>query len=545
MSDAFFRTSKIIANDFLQSVVFVDDRAFVTEEKNNEHEFNAVQITRAFANSQKVCAVYRPESIQDIDNLAILAKKADVTVLDWRIDGITDENEGDENGEEDADEIDPRGPHTLKIIRTILADPLTGKGSLKLILIYTGETDLPGITDAVHDNLQKESIENVKKGDCTIFTENIRILVLAKRAGKGQFKHNPELKNKIVSYEDLPDFILMRFTEMTAGLLTNFVLQSLTAIRANTFRFIKLYQKDLDASFVMHRLLLPNREDSEEQLIETLTLSIEALLNYQNTGDAVSRDKVFDWLNSRSFTNKAISIRGKGLIVDDAFIKDWETDGFVTACKNKWAVSNFGAISKSLIADFEDIERKQLHKAGSIYLREENETVDIDCKFSILTHHRSNLKQPSKVPRLTLGTLIKQELPEGAEVREERYYLCIQARCDSVRVNALRKFLFLPLEKADNSKFHFVIEENDFTKLRIKKEAFELRTIKFEPNSEHQVVLASEDDGKYFFDSNHDERFIWLADLKEAHAQREVNNFAAKISRVGLDESEWLRRWAT
>ncbi len=337
----------------------------------------------------------------------------------------------------------------------------------------------------------------------------------------------------------------MRFTEMTAGLLTNFVLQSLTAIRANTFRFIKLYQKDLDASFVMHRLLLPNREDSEEQLIETLTLSIEALLNYQNTGDAVSRDKVFDWLNSRSFTNKAISIRGKGLIVDDAFIKDWETDGFVTACKNKWAVSNFGAISKSLIADFEDIERKQLHKAGSIYLREENETVDIDCKFSILTHHRSNLKQPSKVPRLTLGTLIKQELPEGAEVREERYYLCIQARCDSVRVNALRKFLFLPLEKADNSKFHFVIEENDFTKLRIKKEAFELRTIKFEPNSEHQVVLASEDDGKYFFDSNHDERFIWLADLKEAHAQREVNNFAAKISRVGLDESEWLRRWAT
>ncbi|MEZ4829182.1 MAG: response regulator receiver domain [Bacteroidia bacterium] len=546
MSDVFFNTSKTIANDFLQSIVFIDDRAFFDEKEANEHEFSAVDITRAFANSQKVCAVYRPETLQDINNLALLAKKADVTVLDWRIE-ITEEDVADENGEEDAEDIDPRGTHTLKIIREILSDPLTGKGSLKLILIYTGETNLPGITDTIHENLQEQNIENVEKRDCTVFTENIRIIVLAKQTGgEDQYKHNPELKNKIVSYEALPDYILTQFTDMTSGLLTNFVLQSLTAIRANTFRLIKLYEKELDAPFVMHRILLPNPEDAEEQLIETLTLSIEALLNYQKTADVVSHDRVFDWLDTRILANKKISIRGKDLVVDTAFIKDWEDNGFVEACKKKWIASNFGDVSKKLINEFEDKERKELHKEGSVYLREENEPSDIDSKFSILTHHRSNLKQPSSAPRLTLGTLIKQEHSGDDKGQKERYYLCIQARCDSVRVDALRKFLFLPLEKVEShSKFHFVVEENEFTKLRIVKEAFELRTIKFNPNAKHQVVLANESNGKYFFESNHGERFQWLADLKEAHAQREVNNFAAKISRVGLDESEWLRRWAT
>lgn len=542
MNNPFFDTSKTIANEFLQSVVFIDDRAFLHEAKPNDHDFSAVEITRAFANSQKICAVYQPTTREDIENLGLLAKKADVTVLDWSIE-IPDGGGVVENGEEDAEEIDPRGPHTLRIIREVLSDPLTGKGSLKLILIYTGETDLPGITDAIYEYLQKQNIDNVKMGDCTVFTENIRILVLAKQAGDDQFKHNPELKPKIVAYQALPEFILTKFTEMTSGLLTNFVLKSLTAIRVNTFRLIKLYEKELDASFLAHRLLLPSAEDAKEQLIEMLTHSIEALLHYNKTGEAASLERIIEWINIRTFKNEVISISNKELVVNSAFVRAWVENGFVEACKSGWVNQAFGDLNPSQIEKFEKKER-ELHKDGSTYVREAHEADNIDSKFSILTHHKSNLKQPSIAPRLTLGTLLKQE--SAAQGQNERYYLCIQARCDSVRVNALRKFLFLPLERAEGlSKFHFVVEENEFTRLRIKKEVFELRTIKFNPNANHQIVLANESDGKYYFDSNHGERFQWLADLKEAHAQREVNNFAAKISRVGLDESEWLRRWAT
>lgn len=558
MSSPFFESSKKIANEFLQTVVFIDDRAFL-QEGADHHEFDAKQISRAFANSQKVCAVYKPETIEDIDNLALLAKKSDVTVLDWQI-NIEEEQEGD--GEEDAEEDDPRGPHTKKIIREILLDPLTGKGSLKLILIYTGETNLPVIADAVFEDLRALSLEGLKKDDCSIFTENIRILVVAKpasdkAAGDPKFKYSPDLNDKVIPYSELPDFILTKFTEMTAGLLTNFVLQSLSVIRNNTFRLIKLYKKELDPSFLSHRLLLPNGDDSKEHLIEILSNSIQAMLNYNETGEVVSKEQIFEWLDSIDL-NQTIPINGgKELEVNADFIKDWAMTDFVSACKKQWVAKNYSKENNTPDKAFKGKE-KEFQKIASEYFIG-REATKIDSEFSILTHHKSNLKQPSSSPKLTLGTLVRQ-LPKeneasGEEEKNEqkgRYFLCIQARCDSVRLENLRKFLFLPLQKVEvNKKFHFVAEdEEEYARLSIVKDAFELRTIKFEPNSKNQIVEAEvmeaeEQEKKYYFKSNHGERFIWLADLKDAHAQREANNFAAKISRVGLDESEWLRRRGT
>jgi len=76
MNNTFFETSKKIANEFLQNIVFIDDRAF--KDERNTHEFNALQITKAFAKDKKICAVYKPETYDDINNLALLAKKADI-----------------------------------------------------------------------------------------------------------------------------------------------------------------------------------------------------------------------------------------------------------------------------------------------------------------------------------------------------------------------------------------------------------------------------------------------------------------------------------
>ncbi|WP_158859345.1 response regulator receiver domain [Lunatibacter salilacus] len=546
MSRDFFETSKTIANEFLQSVVFIDDRAFIEEKKTNEHGFSAVQITRAFAKSRKICAVYRPENLQDIGNLALLAKKADVTVLDWRIE-IKEDEIPEENGEEDAEEIDPRGPHTLKIIREILSDPLTGKGSLKLILIYTGETDLPGITDAIHHNLKEQEIDDIQKGDCTIFTENIRILVLAKKASEIQFRHNPKLRGKIVSYEDLPEFILTQFTKMTSGLLTNFVLQSLAVIRGNTFRLVKLYKKELDISFLAHRQLLTNPEDTKDHLIEILSQSIQALLNYNNSGDSVSKTNILNWIDSYLF-DQTISINGSQSIeINNEFVKVWVKSSFIEACRKQWVEKGFSNIKNTPDNQFKTLEKKFQKKASEFFTK--SGAYDIDAEFSILTHHKSNLKQPSIVPKLTLGTLVKQLPKAGKVYREneiERYFLCIQAKCDSVRIDALRKFLFIPLEKiVDEKPFQLVVYEgDDLIRLRIERSAFDLRTIKFQPKTGKDFISAYKRVNNYYFKSNHNERFLWLADLKDSHAQREVHKFASQISRVGLDESEWLRRWS-
>ena len=70
--------------------------------------------------------------------------------------------------------------------------------------------------------------------------------------------------------------------------------------------------------------------------------------------------------------------------------------------------------------------------------------------------------------------------------------------------------------------------------------------IDFNPASEkEEVVIAKEENGSYYFSDANDNRYKWMGELRFEHAQRISNEFAANISRVGLDESEWLRLWKT
>ncbi|MDP2384785.1 MAG: response regulator receiver domain [Bacteroidota bacterium] len=545
MNNSFFDTSKSVANDFLQSIVFIDDRAYPDPDQkerlheNNYHEFDALKITQAFAKSQKICAVYKPRTIEDINDLTVLVKKADITVIDWQI-NITSET-SIENKEEDAEEDDPRGSHTRKIIRGILSDPLTGKGSLKLILVYTGDTDLYNITKEIFDDLTTQNIEGLQIGDCKVFTPNVKILIVAKAStddeNGNKFKHNSELKSKIIKYENLPEFILTEFSEMTSGLLSNFVLQALTVLRNNTFRLVKLYNKDLDPSFVHHRLLLPNQEDSKEQLIEILSSSVQALLNYNQVGNSVSIQNIKSWIDKNTFKESLPLFKNNNIILDNEFLKSWSIDGIDKAITDYWGTKNFGEMSKSVIPNFQTI----FHKKGSSLLMDGKESNKQDSEFSILTHHKSNLKQPSNIPKLSLGTIVKQD-SKG----DSGYFLCIQAKCDSTRVLSERKFLFLPLKiSEEDKKFHLVIEENKvFKRLQVVKDAFEIRTIKFKPEAGSENIIASTRDNSFFFISTHNEKLDWICDLKDAHAQRIANTYAYQLSRIGLDESEWLRRWA-
>jgi hypothetical protein len=46
----------------------------------------------------------------------------------------------------------------------------------------------------------------------------------------------------------------------------------------------------------------------------------------------------------------------------------------------------------------------------------------------------------------------------------------------------------------------------------------------------------------YVFTDVHANRFEWLADLKDLTAQWAVSQLGARISSVGIDPFEWLRR---
>ena len=78
------------------------------------------------------------------------------------------------------------------------------------------------------------------------------------------------------------------------------------------------------------------------------------------------------------------------------------------------------------------------------------------------------------------------------------------------------------------------------TILYLDGQSFDIKTIRFKANATKKVNAVFIDD-KWIFKSIHKEVFEWVVDLKELHAQRIVNNYCAQLSRVGLNESEWLR----
>ena len=101
MNTVFFEKSKEIANEYLQNIVFLDDKAFGSnvvadsKQNNSQHAFDSFEISKAFAKEKKVCAVYNPLKESDIEDFKQISKKADVVILDWFIE-IQNEEAGED-----------------------------------------------------------------------------------------------------------------------------------------------------------------------------------------------------------------------------------------------------------------------------------------------------------------------------------------------------------------------------------------------------------------------------------------------------------------
>lgn len=192
------------------------------------------------------------------------------------------------------------------------------------------------------------------------------------------------------------------------------------------------------------------------------------------------------------------------------------------------------------------------------------------------------------------GASESSENPPNPKEEQPKYLLCTQPPCDSVRIpqdenNACRFFPFIPLYSVKNpekDKFRLVIishaDLNNISTPNIPNEtdgisaqsinsdsvddtvdviddkaqvkAGETVYLQFVPKAYHQRMIEFKSNSQGFIESNISDgkvpifedkdgiKYRWVADLKFEHAQRAVQEFAESIARVGLDESEWLRR---
>jgi hypothetical protein len=514
------RTFKDITRDvvdrFIQNILFVDDNAYPSKDRQKANAFDASKISSVFAQKGKLCTVFAPSTEEDLKNCSSLFAKSDVVVLDWYLDL---ENERPiEDAEKDADSDEPRGIYTTKLINNIIEE--AGNKKLKLIIVYTGETDLKGIAEELYSGITlKDKFEHV---DCRIFSSNITILIRAKYIDDNQFKHNPELKNKIVKYENLPDFISEEFSNFVGGLLPNFALSAITAIRRNTSNMLGVFSKDIDPAFLGHYVSIPDCNDAISILPKIFGTAVANLIE---NSDIDFDSWIEAWINEKIKDCNTI-INGKNIDIN--------------AEKLKCLLKSSADFEEKFNTSFSIQEKKEkvnqytadLYKTETTKLFCSENADTSNYKWAKLVQH-SNLFSSPKNHQLTTGTIIKSK--DG-----NKFLICIQQRCDSVRISneEERSFLFLPLQQKGKGEA-VVVEENKHLIVDNKSYAIELH--KFKPIETDVQILAKPQDDQYVFTDIENKQYIWVAELKDMFAQHIVSAYASQLSRVGIDNSEWIR----
>ena len=555
----FFKLSKGVVEQFLQSAVIVDDGAAfergpgdkpstklitpsrrfrkqsdlqsqerdaageteITGRNSDVGRLDAKKVIDSFAQRGIVCSVLLPhkEEMEALTGtLEKMANCADIIILDWSL-------------------YKDQGEKALEMIERIVRSSTGSPAQLRLIVIYTINPRIEEISQkvkAVLDKLGEAHAKGNGKAAVQVETDKlsltfgaIRITVLAKHDAfiPDQYRH------QVVSFEDLADRVTEEFTTMTAGLVSNVVLKSLAQVRENTYRILSQFSSDLDAPYLTHRALLLNPDDAEELLTALVAEELQAILEEACVGSEANLNAIRAWVAARQEAGTSFALK----------LNLGDSEPTTIAVEKVVDLLRIGIQNGAWTLDGLNIKkRRSAHKLPltEMFQPVHHSPQSLDEKFAFITTMRACYRQ--YIPRLTLGTILKESGDASS------YWVCIQPRCDCIRIKSARRFPFLPLEKAGEGRFNIVLNEGDiYLRLLCSEKPYDLKLIAFEQGSQGSgIITAEEEGGIYCFYDTSKNKYEWMGQLRPDHAQRLSNRFAATLARVGLDESEWLRLWA-
>lgn len=518
----FIDLSREIADKFIRDIVFIDEQAYPEKSNNtvesnvHNNEFDTKAVSDAFLKKGKICAIYAPQTEKDVDESVVSLLKADVVVLDWDL-----KLKGTSNYDPMADdESEKRGQYTKPLIKRLVDD--SGKEKVKLIIIYTGETDVEKIAEDIHEYIQNKEYVLDNSALCVQNT-NLKIIVRAKEGTKVVERH----KDKIIRYNKLPELITEEFTTITNGILPNYALSAITAIRNNTSNILGVFSKDIDPAFLGQYVSIPDCNDAISMLPKIFGTAVTNLI--ETIG--VDFDSWIEaWIDEKIKEGDTI-INGKNININ--------------ANKLKCLLKSYADFEEKFNTSFDIQEKKEkvnrytadLYKIETIKLFCSENADASNYKWAKLVQH-SNLFSSPKNHRLTTGTIIKYK----AEDEDKwNFLICIQQNCDSVRIPADegRTFLFLPLVQGIKGEAIVVGEQEH---LIVDNKTYSIELHRFLPNeNEANITTKFKDKNEYVFEDTDGKQFVWVAELKEMFAQHIVSAYASQLSRVGVDNSEWIR----
>ena len=519
--------------EFLQTVVVVDDKARLeSPSKNHEdtkideaeeqspvgvhadlvspeadtestladpEDLDAKSLVDGFASEGIACAVLRPIGEDDVVSQATkLAELADIVVLDWILDK--------DNGAKARSLI-------LKVIGEV-----SGSDRMRLIAVYTGESDLRAVANSAAEVLSKRYGEApCRPCEFVAVKGPVRLVVF----GKEHTRVPPEdakLSQRILASSELPNRLIREFAEMTTGLLPNVAIAGLSELRAQTHMLLTKFSRSLDPAYLGHRVLLPNPSEAEEQVVGMFVAEVLSILEHGGVAKQAGMESIRAWVSEMS-SNNALRLEQASLSSLDKLLEILE---------------NGNDNSEGLtLGDW------KWEKVTHVFTSDDGRAEEANHQFARMMHVKT--RYGGRPPTLTLGTILFSESEEHTT-----YWICLQPKCDAVRINGSRAFPMVPMTQITGQRkdFEIVVPHREaWALLRVPRKPSEIVMFTFECNDPSiEQVTATCTDLAWRFDPTTGPSFEWVAELKDEHAQRIANEFAGSFSRVGVNESEWVRR---
>lgn len=508
-SRKFPQIAQEVVENFIQNVLFIDDKAFENKQESPNETGSGLdvkEISKAFAGKGISCSFFAPDKQSDVGLVKNLANNADVVVLDWLMPIHNQEEECDKNLEAEVPEGHSRCRFTTDLIKTVVD---SNANTTKLFFVYTQELISLDILKSIENCLGCNC--QVNEDTYSVCSRNIHIVVRSKRIDYGDDPSRSQTgqEQSQISYQKLPEAIIQEFSKLVLGLLPLFVMKSLTTVRNNVFSLLNVFSKDLDPIYFAHKLQLDYPGDSVVLLNRVFCDLMEELVATNNyDGFDAWAWKWFDF----AYPN--------GIKSDNQNVKRLRVDDIKQILNER----------KTLRNHFPDVKDKDLYNLFAIDGGDINKAL---FGFERLTQHCTLLKNFDAC-FLTLGTVVKEVRSRSAAGDQPSYLLCIQQSCDSEHIKGKRNFLFLKLHP-DLDNYEIVVDPNN--KFRVDYHAYQIRVKEFKKVDKGRI--KSKD---HFFEDTKKNKYEIVAQLKESKALQIVNRYCSRLSRVGINEAESIRK---
>lgn len=572
----FFQRSLNAAEGFLQTAVVIDDRAFqlgsvrepapvplispptpssilidedtflepvveaaqsaetaiIQLDDVNPHALDAREVIESFAQRGIICSVLQraPEVSPTAQGQSPrrLLDPADIIIIDWQV--------HHEDGSDSSDS-------TLDFLEdSVKNSSRESPEQLRVTIVYTGALELLKVAEAIEERL--ESVQGLifqKDGDYAFKVGSSRIVVLGK---PNRYRTAQDKLQQVENDSELAQRATQEFAAMTAGLVSNVVLQGLTEIRRATHRILSKFPSSIDAAFLAHRSLLDPPDEGNEHLLPLLCAEIQAVLEAAKVINEPSNETIVDWLSDQfseiadsqtDINDRIPSLLGLFYIAEFGINQCLKDEVPELEWLGKWEPQ----IKSAKLVD------EQIDKLPSYF-----QGVPIPHAHALFSELMALRPRYGDIPpTLALGTILEKRLEvkdgSGKKKIKSTFWLCLQPLCDCVRLDKPRAFPLIPLQRKQSGWFSIsLMVDGTPLSLRIDPRVHETVMIVFKPSEETRSVIATQDDSKNWWFPSDEFQWRWLGDLKFEQAQRAVQAFANQNSRVGLTEAEWQRRKA-